>query len=225
MTGSQAQVTNTQAITINALQSAGANGNFALNFVTGTVVGTGTLAQRVVVTGDADAGYVVTIDDSEAVTFGDISDALEGIAEVGAGGSATATPATVFDTDAFNPSVGNTTLTGGRTAGNDVITITADSQDAAFNGTITFNTANATLGAITVTETDGDITVSVDSTSTYDLDRRSVDAINSQLTGYTARWPAPVRARSTATTSTTTRLLWLSTWRVVWLRRVVWLPT
>ena len=185
VTGSQAQVTNTQAISINALQSAGADGNFALSFVTGTVVGTGTLAQRVVVTGDADAGYVVTIDDSEAVTFGDISDALETIAEVGAGGSSTATPATVFDTDAFNPSVGNTTLTGGRTAGNDVLTITADSQDAAFNGTITFNTSNTTLGAITVTENDGDITVSVDSTSTYNLTTIR-DAINTQLTGYTA---------------------------------------
>jgi flagellin len=182
VTGSQAQVTNTQAIDIDALQSAGANGNFAISFVTGNVV-----SGLVDVAGDAETGYVLTIDDDgpTAVTFGDIVDALETIAEIGVGGATTATPATVFDTDAFNPSVGNTTLAGGSSAGSDVLTITADSQDAAFDGTITFNTGNATLGAITVTETDGDITISVDSTSSYNLTAIR-DAINSQLDGYTA---------------------------------------
>jgi flagellin len=190
VTGSQAQVTNNQAITVNALQSAGGLGNFAISFVTGNVVDQGavSLDDRVVVTGNAEDGYVVTIDDTEPVTFGDISDALETIAEVGAGGSSTATAGTVFNTTLFNPSVGNTTLTGGRTAGSDVLTITADSQSADFDGTISFNTGNATLGAITVTETDGDITISVDSTSTYTL-AAIRDAINTQLEGYTAALP------------------------------------
>jgi flagellin len=190
VTGSQAQVTNTQAITVNALQSAGGLGNFAISFVTGNVVDQGavSLDDRVVVTGNAEDGYVVTIDDTEPVTFGDISDALETIAEVGTGGSSTATAGTVFNTALFNPSVGNTTLAGGRTAGSDVLTITADSQSADFDGTISFNTGNATLGAITVTETDGDITISVDSTSTYTL-AAIRDAINTQLEGYTAALP------------------------------------
>jgi flagellin len=180
VTGSQAQVTNTQAITVT-----GATANIGLSFVRGTVVGTGTLADRVAVSGNADDGYVITIDDSEAVTFGDISDALETIAEIGAGGSATVTPATVFDTDAFDPSVGNTTVAGARTSGSDVITITATEESPEFDGTISFNTTNATPGGITASvNDDGNITISVDATSSYSM-AQIVSAIN-DIEGYSA---------------------------------------
>jgi flagellin len=177
--GSQAQVTNTQAITVT-----GATANIGLSFVRGTVVGTGTLADRVAVSGNADDGYVITIDDSEAVTFGDISDALETIAEIGAGGSATVTPATVFDTDAFDPSVGNTTVAGARTSGSDVITITATEESPDFDGTISFNTTNATPGGISASVVDGNITISVDATSSYST-AQIISAIN-DLDGYSA---------------------------------------
>jgi flagellin-like hook-associated protein FlgL len=178
--GSQAQVTNTQAITVT-----GATANIGLSFVRGTVVGTGTLADRVAVSGDATNGYVVTIDDSEAVTFGDISDALETIAEIGAGGSSTVTPATVFDTSAFDPSVGNTTVAGARTAGSDVITITATEESPEFDGTISFNTTNPTTGAISAAvDDDGNITISVDATSSYSM-AQIVSAIN-DIEGYSA---------------------------------------
>jgi flagellin len=177
--GSQAQVTNTQAITVT-----GATANIGLSFVRGSVVGTGTLADRVAVSGNADDGYVITIDDSEAVTFGDISDALETIAEIGVGGSATVTPATVFDTSAFDPSVGNTTVAGARTSGSDVITITATEESPEFDGTISFNTSNATPGAITASVVDGNITISVDAISSYSM-AQVVSAIN-KLDGYSA---------------------------------------
>lgn len=179
VTGSQAQVTNTQAISVT-----GATANIGLSFVRGTVVGNTTLADRVAVSGDAENGYVITIDDSETVTFGDISDALETIAEIGAGGSSTVTPATVFDTATFDPSVANTAVTGARTAGSDVITITADDESPDFDGTISFNTTNATPGGITASVVDGNITISVDSTSRYS-NAQIVSAIN-KLDGYSA---------------------------------------
>jgi flagellin-like hook-associated protein FlgL len=184
VTGSQAQVTANRSIAITGETTSGALGNVALSFVRGTVVGTGTLAQRVAVGGNATSGYTITVDDSETVTFGDIASAIQGIGEI-ATASAGANAGDTFDTSLFNPSVGNTTLTGGRNAGTDVITIRSKTQDAAFNGNITFNTANATPGGIAVTKTGSNIAISIDSTSSYSLSAIT-SAINSQLTDYTA---------------------------------------
>jgi flagellin len=175
VTGSQAQVTNTEAITIT-----NATANLQLSFVRGTVVG----VPNVAITANGANNYVVTIDDSQAVTFGNIATALESITEIGAGNAVADNAGTNFDTASFDPSVANTTLTGARAAGSDVITITADEQDAAFDGTITFNTSNPTTGGISASVANGNITISIDATSSYDLDD-IVDAIN-DLEGYSA---------------------------------------
>ncbi|MGL4512126.1 MAG: flagellin [Lacipirellulaceae bacterium] len=190
VTGSQAQVTANRTIAITGETTSGALGNVALSFVRGAVVGTGTLAQRVAVAGTAASGYTITVDDSETVTFGDIASAIQGIGEI-ATASAGANAGDTFDTSLFNPSVGNTTLTGGRNQGTDILTIRSKTQNATFNGNIAFNTANATAGGIAVTKTGSNIAISVDATSSYSLaDIRS--AINSQLQDYTATLTAGV---------------------------------
>ena len=185
VTGSQAQVTNTDSIAVNATLAAGASGNLSLSFNVGTVVdGAGGVLDRVAVNGNATDGYVITLDDSEAVTFGDVADALDTIAELDAATTTATTPARVFDTANFNPSSGNTTLTGGRDAGDDVITVTALTQDASFDGNLTFDTANSTIGGIDVTVTGANINVSIDSTSSYNI-ADIATAIN-DLTDYSA---------------------------------------
>ncbi|MEM9185029.1 MAG: flagellin [Planctomycetota bacterium] len=184
VTGSQAQVTNSDTISITGTTAAGALGNLAISFVEGNVVdGGGGSLDLVAVSGDATNGYVVTVDDTETVTYGDIATVLQSqITEIQ---TATATtPGRTFDTGAFNAGAGNTTLTGGRDAGDDVITVTSDATGAAFDGNLTFNTSNSTTGGIGVTVTGTDITVSVDATSSYNLSD-IVSAISAQ-SGYTA---------------------------------------
>ncbi|MEM6329255.1 MAG: flagellin [Planctomycetota bacterium] len=184
VTGSQAQVTNADTIAITGTTAAGALGNLSISFAEGNVVdGGGGSLDVVAVSGDATNGYTVTVDNTETVTYGDIATVLASqIAEIQT--ATAATPGRTFDTANFNAGDGNTTLTGGRDAGNDVITVASASTGAAFDGNLTFNTSNSTTGAIDVSVSGTDITVSVDSTSTYNL-ADIVSAINSE-SGYTA---------------------------------------
>lgn len=178
--GSQAAVVATETIAVTANTAAGATGNVALNFVVGAVVGPNTTA----VTGNAEDGYVITIDSNEAtVDFNDIAAAIQSIDEIAT--------ATYGGGDSFATSGGtavasqaNTTLTGGRDAGDDVITISATTAGAEFDGTLSFNTANSTIGGIGVTVDNGNITVSLDSTSQYNLS--DIAAAISNVSGYTA---------------------------------------
>ncbi len=81
----------------------------------------------------------------------------------------------------------NNLLTGGgdEVTADDVLTITSNSTGTQFNGTLTF-VANGSVAAngVQVTQTGANITIAVNNTSTYNVPDL-VDAIQSQLTGYT----------------------------------------
>jgi flagellin len=126
---------------------------------------------------------LITVNAAVGATVGQIAAAINALDEF------TAT-ALVGGGNAINSSDYGTTndlLSGGvdQVDANDVITITANETGTAFNGTLTF-VANATVAAdeVSVTMNGSNITVAVNNASTYDIDDL-VEAIQSQLTGYT----------------------------------------
>ena len=177
-TGSQAATFATETIGIAVDSAEGAAGNLTINFQLAAV---STPGATTALLDNGNGNYTVVIDSNEAtVDFTDIRDELNNITGV------TATYAGVesFDTSVDTASQGNTVLTGGRDAGDDVITITSATAGAEFDGAIAFNTANSNTGEIDVTVVDGDITVSVDSSSQYNI-ADIVSAIN-DLADYNA---------------------------------------
>ncbi|MEX2172035.1 MAG: flagellin [Pirellulales bacterium] len=138
------------------------------------------------VTGDADSGYVIRVDNAGNTTLAAIATAIQSIGEVAT--ATAATPGAVYNgtTDSSLNGTGITTnLTGGTDAGSDIITITADTAGA-FNRTLVFNdTANLGDDVINVTDDGTTITVQIDDTSTYSLTALAT-AITGQLTGFTA---------------------------------------
>ncbi|TWT99359.1 B-type flagellin [Botrimarina colliarenosi] len=189
VTGSFAAVTQTRSLEISVDPATfGANPNLSFSFVNGPIADAGATKALAVETAD---GYQVTIDDdgdSGAITFQDIADALEtvtGITVTGTVGDLAATynPSGVSEVDA---STGDVALTNGFVDGADVITITADTADAEFDGTVTFATSSSvTAGSIGVTiDSDNNITVTVDDTSTYNI--ADIATAITNKSGYTA---------------------------------------
>lgn len=176
--GSQAATTATETINIAVDASQGVAGNLTINFQLAAVSNPGATTALL---NNGNGSYTVVIDSNEAtVDFTDIRDELNNIAGV----TATYGGASSFDTAVDTATQGNTVLTGGRDAGDDVITVTAASASSAFDGDIIFNTANSEIGGIDVTVANGDITVSVDSSSSYSL--ADIAAAINDLTNYNA---------------------------------------
>jgi len=163
VTGSQAAVTATETIDIAVANTEGAAGNLTIDFQLAAVANPGATTALI---DNGNGNFTVVIDSNETdVDFTDIRDELNNIAGVTAtygGGSS-------FDTAVDTASQGNTTLVGGRDAGDDVISVTAAAAGSQFDGTLTFNTGNSAIGGIDVSVLDGDITVSVDSSTSYSI--------------------------------------------------------
>jgi flagellin len=150
---------------------------------------------------------LITVNAAVGATVGAIATAINGLADFNASavlGSGNALTGADYATT-------NNLLTGGADTvnANDVITITSNTDGAAFNGTLTF-AANGTVAAngVSVTQTGPNITVNVNNTSTYDVDDL-VTAIQGQLSGYTVTRTGSAGDGSFAAateTSTTTAL-------------------
>ncbi|WP_425615719.1 flagellin [Anatilimnocola sp. NA78] len=126
---------------------------------------------------------VISVNAAVGATVGAIATAIDGLADFNASavlGSGTALTGADYTTTPNLLSGGADTVNA-----NDVITITSDTDGAAFNGTLTF-ASNGTVPAngVSVTQTGPNITVNVNNTSTYDVDDL-VTAIQGQLSGYT----------------------------------------
>lgn len=200
VTGSADAVTETLTLDIGLDSSLGANPNgVAITFtnnapVTGTLGAANDPTGRVAVSGDLTSGLTVAIDNVDAVSFDAIVAAIgnvTGVNSVSFSATGTTTSADNFNTanagNAVLASQGNTTFADGRDAGDDVITITADSQGAEYDGALTVDYTNATANAITVTRDSGTgaINVSLNNTSAYNI-ADIASAITSQLDGFTA---------------------------------------
>ncbi|MEN1678686.1 MAG: flagellin [Planctomycetota bacterium] len=184
VTGSTAAVTAQRTIDITVDPATfGADPNLNFTFVNGPIADAGVDAIAEAVSG----GYQITIDNDGTpggVTFGDIATAISGITGITANAGADA--GLTYDPNNVAASTGNTSTTGGFVAGTDIITITADTADAAFDGTVTFATsASITAGAVDV-QVDGsnNLTVTVNNAASYNI-ADIASAINSQ-SGYTA---------------------------------------
>jgi flagellin len=149
----------------------------------------------------------ITVNAAVGATVGAIATAINGLADFNASavlGSGNALTGADYTTTSG-------ALTGGANTvnANDVITITSNTDGAAFNGTLTF-AANGSVAAngVSVTQTGPNITVNVNNASTYDVDDL-VTAIQGQLSGYTVTRTGSAGDGSFAAateTSTTTAL-------------------
>lgn len=175
LTGGAAQSTETISLT----PTAGAASNIDITFVEQAGVGA-----TPTVSGNATDGYIVAIDSGNQNTnVADIATEIQNnIAEIA---TATYGGAAVFNGSLDNVPAAVTSITGGRDAGTDVITITATNSGTAFNRTLSFNTLNPTAGGISVTDDGAGIVVSIDGTSEYSL-QDIADAISDNLDSYTA---------------------------------------
>ncbi|NOZ38711.1 MAG: flagellin [Planctomycetes bacterium] len=175
LTGGLAAST-TESIAITA--TAGADSNISITFIEQAGVGT-----TPAVSGNATDGYTIAVDSGNTETsVSDIATAIQSISEV-----ATATTAS---TRSFNGSLDNTpaaltNLTGGRDAGDDVITVSATKSGPNLNRNLLFNTTNTNAGQIAVADDGTNITVSIDATSQYQL-ADIATAIGDQLGDFTA---------------------------------------
>ncbi|MCA9231684.1 MAG: hypothetical protein KDA57_13615 [Planctomycetales bacterium] len=171
----------TETITITG--TAGAASNVSIQVLEATGIGA-----TPTVTGDATNGYIVRVDDTVTTNITDIRAAIQGIAEVATatyGGGATYI-AGGSDTSLTGAGV-TEVLAGGTDAGNDVITITADTDGPANDRLLVFDdSANLGDGVVNVTDNGTTITVAVDDTSTYNLATLAA-TISSSLTGYSAQ--------------------------------------
>lgn len=165
--------------TISITAAAGAAGNISITLEESFGVTTGTPT----VSGNADDGYTVSVAAGNVNTnVSAIASAIQGITEVA---TATGGGATVFNGSLDNVPPAVQQLTGGRDAGDDVITITATQAGSTFNRNISFVTNNTTAGGISVTDDLTTITVAIDNTSAYQL-TDIADAISTQLSDYRA---------------------------------------
>ncbi|QDU30986.1 B-type flagellin [Anatilimnocola aggregata] len=126
---------------------------------------------------------LITVNAAVGATVGAIASAIDGLADfnasavLGSGNSLTGADYTTT----------NNLLSGGANTvnANDVITITSNTDGAAFNGTLTFaSNGSVAANGVSVTQTGPNITVNLNNTSTYDVDDL-VTAIQGQLSGYT----------------------------------------
>ena len=166
----------TEGITITA--TAGADSNISITFTEEAGVGA-----TPSVSGNAADGYTVAIDSGNTETsLADIATAIATIDEVDT--------ATTTSTRDFNGSIDNTPaaltyLTGGRDAGDDVITVSATKSGPDYNRNLSFVTTNTNAGEIAVTDDGTNIIVSIDATSQYNLSEIA-SAIGDQLADFTA---------------------------------------
>ena len=127
----------TEGITITA--TAGADSNISITFTEEAGVGA-----TPAVSGNAADGYTVAIDSGNTETsLADIATAIATIDEVDT--------ATTTSTRDFNGSIDNTPaaltyLTGGRDAGDDVITVSATKSGPDYNRNLSFVTTNTNAG-------------------------------------------------------------------------------
>jgi flagellin len=174
VTGGLDELTENIAITA----TPGAASNVSITFIEQAGVGT-----TPSVTGNANDGYTIALDSGNVNTnVSAIATAIQSISEVA---TATYAGSRVFNGSLDNGPAAVTTLTGGRDAGTDVLTITATKSGTAYNRTLAFNTTNATVGGISVTDNGTQIIVSVDNTSSYNLSDIAA-AITTQLADYKA---------------------------------------
>lgn len=126
---------------------------------------------------------LITVNAAVGATVGSIATAINGLADF----NASATLGSGNSLTGADYATTNNLLSGGANTvnANDVITITSNTDGAAYNGTLTF-AANGTVPAngVQVTKTGPNITVNVNNTSTYNVDDL-VTAIQGQLSGYT----------------------------------------
>lgn len=129
------------------------------------------------------SGTTITVNAAVGATISQIATAINGLTDFNA--SALVGGANAIDSSDYATT--NNLLTGGvdEVTADDVLTITSNSTGTQFNGTLTF-VANGSVAAngVQVTQTGSNITIAVNNTSTYDVPDL-VDAIQSQLTGYT----------------------------------------
>ena len=123
----------------------------------------------------------ITVSRAVGDTLGDLSGYIDALDDFTSTTADTLVAYDAADNGSFTP------LTGGEdaVADDDVISIEANSSGLAFNGTVTF-AASSTVAAdgVEVSLVDGDITVTVNDSSTYDL-ADLADAIQAELTDYT----------------------------------------
>jgi len=126
---------------------------------------------------------VVTISRAVGATVNQLAAAINGLAEFNAsataGGTNTFLPAD--NGNQANPLTGGTAAT----TNDDVITITSDTDGAAYNGTLTFaRSSTVAAGQVNVQKSGSNVTVTVNDNSTYDTTTLA-SLIQAQLTGYT----------------------------------------
>lgn len=129
------------------------------------------------------ATNVVTISRAVTATVNQLAAAINGLAEFNAsataGGTNTYLPAD--NGNQANPLAGGTDAT----TNDDVITITSETNGAAYNGTLTFaRSSTVTAGQVDVQRSGSNITVAVNDNSTYDTTTLA-SLIQAQLSGYT----------------------------------------
>ncbi len=174
VTGSDDGTTSNQTINLSGIDGAEAA---EITFQFGTV-----LSGSTDITGDAENGYVVTIDDQAPVALStiatDITAGIDGVTATFTGSGSVSDPSELITT--------NVQLTGGNPEGQDVITITADENGEAANRTIVFDDSqDLGNGAIAIADDGETITISVDDDSDINL-AAVVSALNSNLEGFTA---------------------------------------
>ncbi len=124
-------------------------------------------------------GNAITVNVGVGATVTEVAAEIDGLDEF----AATAATGGSNDFDAADLATVTAPLADGAdaVADDDVITIAAANGGTEYDGTLTFvKSSSATAGSITVAVTDGDITVTVDDSSTYDL-TDIVDEINTAL--------------------------------------------
>ncbi|TWT88214.1 A-type flagellin [Pseudobythopirellula maris] len=187
VTGSDDGTTSPQSI---SLSGTGDAAGVEVSFAVGAV-----LTGDTVITGNADDGYLVTISDA-GVALSDIADDITaGIEGVTASfsGSGSITDASELDSAVVQ-------LTGGSAEGDDVITITATEQGEDSNRTIDFDTSqDLGDGVVAITDDGTTITIAVDDDSDIAI-QDIVDALNTELTGFTAEFAGEEGTGTFATT-------------------------
>lgn len=127
---------------------------------------------------------VVTVNVAAGATVAQVGTAIDGLADFSV--SANTGGTNRFDGADYGTQ-SNALGSGGANAvsNDDVITITANDNGAAFNGTLTFvESGSVASGGVDVAVSGANITVSVNNNSTYDLEDLA-DAIQGELSGYT----------------------------------------
>jgi flagellin len=168
----------TEAITIAG--KAGAISNFTLNFAEANLAGAGTN-----VISNGGGSYTLQIDNSVAsVTLASIATAIQGIGGGNVVNTATYSGSASYFAATDAPAAGAQAITGGRDAGNDVITVQSDTDSSTPNThTVTIVEA-ASHGLPTAAVSSGNIIVTVDSTAPTTINQIATAIDN--LAGFSA---------------------------------------